>query len=159
MPSFRTVRHVRHTADAMFDLVADAERYGEFVPLCERNVIRSRRVTDQTEVLITEMTGTYRFFRETFRSQVTLERTERRIHVVSADGPLSALDVLWTFDPKPKRTCDVRFIASFNFVSRTLGALMEPVLQASFVRFVDAFEHRANVIYGRDPRPPARISG
>ena len=158
MPSFHAIRRVRHSADAMFDLVADAERYGEFVPLCERNVIRSRRTIGQTEVLITEMTVIYKCFRETFRSHVTLERAKRRIRVVSADGPLRALDVLWTFDPRPQETCDVGISVSFHFISRTLAALVEPVLQASFVRFVEAFERRADAIYGGPP-PPARISG
>ena len=35
MPSFRTTRPVRHTPPEMFDLVADVERYPEFLPLCE----------------------------------------------------------------------------------------------------------------------------
>ena len=34
MPAFQEVRRVHHTADEMFDLVADVERYHEFVPLC-----------------------------------------------------------------------------------------------------------------------------
>ena len=35
MPSFRTTRQVRHTPTQMFDLVADVERYPEFLPLCD----------------------------------------------------------------------------------------------------------------------------
>ena len=41
MPSFKTTRRVRHSAAKMFDLVADVERYPEFVPLCQ--TLRVRR--------------------------------------------------------------------------------------------------------------------
>ena len=34
MPQFSTSRRVKHAAAKMFDLVADVERYPEFVPLC-----------------------------------------------------------------------------------------------------------------------------
>ena len=42
MPSFRTQRIVRYTPRQMFDLVADVERYPEFLPLCESLTVRSR---------------------------------------------------------------------------------------------------------------------
>ena len=35
MPTFRTTRPVKHTPAQMFALVADVERYPEFLPLCE----------------------------------------------------------------------------------------------------------------------------
>jgi len=44
MPSFTTKRRVRHAAEEMFDLVADVERYPEFVPLCSALNVRSRDV-------------------------------------------------------------------------------------------------------------------
>ncbi|RUP14541.1 MAG: type II toxin-antitoxin system RatA family toxin, partial [Methylobacterium sp.] len=33
MPSFRVTRAVKHTPQQMYDLVADVERYPEFLPL------------------------------------------------------------------------------------------------------------------------------
>ena len=46
MPSFHDERRVRHRAEQMFDLVADVERYPEFVPLCKALRVRSRRTDD-----------------------------------------------------------------------------------------------------------------
>jgi coenzyme Q-binding protein COQ10 len=40
MPSFSSKRRVNHSATQMFDLVADVERYPEFVPLCRALKIR-----------------------------------------------------------------------------------------------------------------------
>ena len=42
MPRFSSKRRVHHTASQMFDLVADVERYPEFVPLCQSLKIRQR---------------------------------------------------------------------------------------------------------------------
>ena len=39
---FRTTKRVAHSADDMFALVADVERYPQFVPLCERLVLKER---------------------------------------------------------------------------------------------------------------------
>ena len=75
----------------MFDLVADVERYHEFVPLCQRHTIASRKKCDDNEILMTDMTVSYQIFRDTHRSCVTLDRVHGRILVESVDGPLRRL--------------------------------------------------------------------
>ena len=56
MPSFKTTRRVRHSADKMFDLVADVERYPEFVPLCQSLRVRRRAPGSQAaEILLCDM--------------------------------------------------------------------------------------------------------
>ena len=42
MPQFSTTHRVRHSAADMFDLIADVERYPEFVPLCRLLTVRKR---------------------------------------------------------------------------------------------------------------------
>ncbi|MBA3519128.1 MAG: type II toxin-antitoxin system RatA family toxin, partial [Rhizobiales bacterium] len=56
MPEFRTTRRLAHSAEAMFDLVADVERYPEFVPFCEVLQVRGRRSEGELEVLVADMT-------------------------------------------------------------------------------------------------------
>jgi coenzyme Q-binding protein COQ10 len=138
----------------MFDLVADMERYPSFVPLCEGHVIRSRRSRGELEILITEMTVAYALFRETFRTRVTLDRQSGRILVHAIDGPLRQLETRWTFQPRQDGSCDVGFYLSYELASRTLALLMGAVFDAAFARFVEAFERRADIVYGR--RSPAR---
>jgi len=79
MPDFLTHRHVAQSVDEMFSLVADVERYPEFLPFCHGHAIRSRRVRDGVELLTTDMTVAHLMFRETFRSFVTLDRANTRI--------------------------------------------------------------------------------
>ena len=149
MPSFRTARHVRHSAPDMFELVADVERYPEFVPLCERLVVRKREALDsERSILVVDMTVAYKVFRETFVSKVTLDRPKLEILVEYLDGPFRTLDNRWTFKPEVERACEVEFFIDYEFRSRTLGLLMGSVFEAAFRRFAEAFERRADKIYG-----------
>jgi coenzyme Q-binding protein COQ10 len=154
MPSFQTTRLVKHSADRMFDLVADVERFSEFVPLCERHVIRARRTEGQNEILISDMTVAYRMFRETFRSRSTLDRAHGLILVDSHDGPLKSLFTQWSFQPQDAASCRVGFKLAYELASRTLSLLVGPVLDASFHTFVRAFARRADAIYGRPGSAP-----
>jgi len=149
MPSFRTARHVRHSAPDMFELVADVERYPEFVPLCERLVVRKREALDsERSILVVDMTVAYKVFRETFVSKVTLDRPKLEILVEYLDGPFRTLENRWTFKPEVERACEVEFFIDYEFRSRTLGLLMGSVFEAAFRRFAEAFERRADKIYG-----------
>ena len=74
MPAFRTTRRVAFTPRQMFDLVADVERYPQFLPLCEGLTVRKReREAARRRCLICEMTVGYKAIRETFTSRVTLD--------------------------------------------------------------------------------------
>ncbi len=138
----------------MFDLVADVERYPEFVPLCQALKIRQRTPRpDGTEVVVADMTVSFKLVRETFTSQVTLDRPNLKILVEYLRGPFKNLENRWTFEPKGSDkgdgVCDVGFYLSYEFKSRMLAALMGAMFDAAFARFSAAFEKRADVIYGR----------
>ena len=149
MPAFTSSRVVKHSAGDMFDLVADVERYPEFVPLCQSLRIKRRNNSDEgVEVLVADMTVAYKVIRETFTSRVTLDRPRLVIHVEYLDGPFSHLDNRWEFLPREGQACEVKFAISYEFRSRTLGMLMGAMFDAAFRRFADAFEQRANVVYG-----------
>src|SRR5215211_6655784 len=108
MPQFRTTRRVRHAASDMFALVADVERYPEFVPLCESLRVRRRVESGEgIEILTANMTIAYKMIRETFTSQVTLDRPRLAIMVEYLDGPFSHLDNRWHFRPLAEHLCDV----------------------------------------------------
>jgi coenzyme Q-binding protein COQ10 len=149
MPSFRTSRRVRHKAADMFNLVADVERYPEFVPLCEKLAVRKHETQDgERSVLVADMTVTYKVFRETFASKVTLDRPKLEILVEYLDGPFRSLENRWHFKEVGDRECEVEFFIEYEFRSRTLGLLMGGVFEAAFRRFAEAFEQRADKLYG-----------
>jgi coenzyme Q-binding protein COQ10 len=149
MPVFRAMRRIHHSADQMFDLVADVERYHEFVPLCVRHAILSRETCAETEILMTDMTVACGIYRESFTSRVTLDRANGCILVESTDGPLRRLQTRWTFQSQSDDSCDVGFYLHYELASRALALLMGAVFDAAFGRFVRAFERRADIVYGR----------
>ncbi|ADH89092.1 cyclase/dehydrase [Ancylobacter novellus DSM 506] len=150
MPSFRNKRHVRHSATDMFELVADVERYPEFVPLCESLRVRRKVASGEgVDILVADMSVAYKMFRESFTSRVTLDRPRLAITVEYLDGPFSRLENRWSFNPELERACHVEFFISYEFRSRTLGLLMGAMFDAAFRRFADAFEARADEVYGR----------
>jgi coenzyme Q-binding protein COQ10 len=151
LPSFREERWVRHRAEQMFDLVADVERYPEFVPLCKALRVRSRRMDDEgRETLVAGMTVGYKLIRETFTSRVMLDKPRLKVRVDYIDGPFSHLENLWTFrDEAEGDGSRVGFFIDYEFRSRTLGAVMGSMFDAAFRKFARAFEQRADAVYGR----------
>jgi coenzyme Q-binding protein COQ10 len=150
MPSFSTKRRVRHSAADMFDLVADMERYPEFVPLCDGMKLRSRSVSGEgVSVVLAAMTVAYKLIRQTFTSRVTLDKPNLKILVEYLDGPFSRLQNRWTFTPAGGSSCEVEFFIDYEFKSRTLAMLMGAMFDTAFRKFAVAFERRADEIYGQ----------
>jgi coenzyme Q-binding protein COQ10 len=149
MPSFRTTRQVRHAASEMFDLVADVECYPEFVPLCEQLKVKRRAEGGEgTQTLVADMTAAFGPVRQSFTSQVTLDRPRLAILVEYLDGPFSQLENRWRFRPAGEKSSEVDFFISYEFRSKTLGLLMGAAFDRAFRRFAEAFEQRADKIYG-----------
>src|SRR4051794_18983741 len=150
MPQFSSKRRANHSAERMFDLVADVERYPEFVPLCESLKVRQRtKRPDGTEIVVADMTVSFKLVRESFTSQVTLDRAGLTILVEYLRGPFRKLENRWTFEPKGENVCEVGFFIAYEFKSRMLGLLMGSIFDTAFGRFSAAFEHRADAIYGK----------
>jgi coenzyme Q-binding protein COQ10 len=148
MPSFHTRRVVRHPPKAMFDLVADVERYPEFLPLCEALEIRSREsASDGVEVIMATMTAGYGLIRESFTSRVQLDHRACKILVSYIDGPFRTLENQWLFLPHP-HGCEVDFFIEYEFRSRALQMLVGALFDGAVRRFSHAFEIRAHRVYG-----------
>ena len=135
----------------MFDLVADVERYPEFAPLCRALQIR-RRTTEPTgvEVLVADMQVGYFAIRESFATRVTLDRAKMKIRVEYIDGPFKRLENAGTFkDEGEAGRCRVEFFIDYEFRNRALAALMGSMFDVAFHKFADAFEARADKVYGK----------
>jgi coenzyme Q-binding protein COQ10 len=147
MPSFSTERRVPFSPEQMFALVADIERYPDFVPLCKGLNTTSRRERDGRSVLVAEMAVGYKSIVERFTTQVYLQPEERVIDTKYVEGPFRYLTSQWRFEPVSEG-CLVRFSIDYEFRNRMLGALMGAVFDRAFRTTVEAFEKRARAIYG-----------
>lgn len=155
MPSFRNARHVRHQPDQMLELVADVERYPEFLPFCESLTVRRRETRpDGIEVVVADMKVGYKALREAFTSRVTIDRANRKLLVEYIDGPFSHLENRWSFIPEEQGAdkapgTRIEFFITYEFRSRMLALVAGAVFERIFRMFSDAFVARADQVYGR----------
>ncbi len=148
MPKFETRRPVSFTPEQMYALVADVERYPEFLPLCEALNVKSRKERGGKELLVADMTVGYKAIRETFTTQVLLKPEELAIDVQYIDGPFKYLENRWRFLAEGEGGSIVHFYIDYEFKSRVLGAMMGAMFERAFNMFSEAFEARASTKYG-----------
>ena len=156
MTSFETTRAVNHRASDMFDLVADVENYPKFVPLCDALVVRDRTKDDAgNDLILADMTVAFKLFRETFRSKVVLDRDDWTIAATYVDGPFHHMENRWNFAPASDDGCTVTFFIDYALRSRALQLIAGTVFETAFRRFAEAFEQRADVVYGKPNHTPS----
>ena len=142
MPSHYEARLVPYTAQFMYGIVADVERYPEFVPWCASLQVESRRKTDTGEEVIAETVVGFRNFRERYTSRITLNPTACTIDAVQTEGVFKHLETHWNCVPHGDG-CQVEFSISFEFKSRVLALIAEAALRRVVARMTLAFENRA----------------
>jgi coenzyme Q-binding protein COQ10 len=138
---------MHHSAQQMYDLIADVAAYPQFLPWCSGARIRSRSAQGDTEVIDADLVISFKVFRERFGSRVTLHPQENRIEVEYLDGPFRYLNNNWTFTPLDDGRCEVDFFVDFEFKSAVLQAVIGVVFNEAMRRIVRAFETRADKLY------------
>ncbi len=148
MPKVAVNRRVRHAAAQMCELVADVERYPEFVPLCEGLKLKSKTSQDGRDIVVAEMAVGYKAIRETITTRVVVDRNALTIDFAYLDGPFKHMTGGWRFEPVGPDASMVHFAIDYEFRSRLLSMMMGSVFEAAFGRFAEAFEKRADAVYG-----------
>ena len=143
MPGIREKRILPYTAEQMFDLVADVDKYPEFLPW----VVATRVRRDSDTELVADMLVGFKAIREKFTSKVTKDRPER-IEVTYVDGPLRDLRNSWQFAPREDGGCEIDFCVDFTFRNAVFEALAGQYFDRAFRKMVGAFEQRAAELYG-----------
>ena len=134
---------VPYTAQQMYDLVAQVERYPEFLPWC----IGARILKRETNILYAELIIGWKMLRERFSSKVVLN-PPHSVQFDYTNGPLKYLHGDWRFTPTPQGGCVVEFQVDFEFKSKALSLVMGGVFSELVHRMVGAYEARANQLYG-----------
>lgn len=149
MPRHDETRHVRFTADQMFDLVADVEHYPDFLPWCLGTRVRDRHSDAiKRDVFLADMVIGFKMLRERYTSRVTLDRTALEIHVAYLDGPFKHLENRWSFRPDAEGSV-IDFYIEFEFRSKMLQSVIGRMFHEAVRVMVNAFEKRAADLYLR----------
>lgn len=149
MPTHAEQRVLPYTPEQLFGLVADVERYPEFLPWCVGARIRERR----PDLITADLIIGFKMFRERFTSKVALA-PPRRIDVAYTDGPFRYLNNHWIFE-RVSGGCRIDFFVDFEFKSRLLQRVIEMLFHEAVRRMVAAFEGRARQLYGEPVIPEA----
>ena len=150
MPTHAEKRKMPYSAAQIFDLIADVDKYPEFLPWCAAARIRTRDPLPDGdgEVIDADLVISFKVFRERFVSRVILRPEARLIDVEYLDGPFKYLRNHWKFIPTGETACEVDFFVDFEFRSAILQKLIGLVFNEAMQRIVGAFERRAEALYG-----------
>jgi len=143
MQTIKLTRQNPYTAQQMFDLITDVDRYDAFIPYCTAARVRER---SESEMLADLAIG-YKMLRETYTSRIVLGDAPLSVTVHQAKGPFRHLYNKWVFE-ETADGCDVHFELQFEFAVPLLRRIIEPIMNRVVDRFVAAFEERAIDIYG-----------
>ncbi len=144
MPTHSETRLLPYTPEQVYALVADVERYPEFLPWCLACRISKR---ESPTSFTADLVVGFKMVREQFTSRVTLKPIEE-ITVTYLSGPFEHLTNEWKFAPAEGGT-SVHFYLSFEFKSKLLQALIGLLFEEAVHRMVSAFEARAAKLYGK----------
>lgn len=145
MPTHAEKKKLPYTPEQLFTLVAEVEKYPEFLPWC----IASRITKQDGDVFYADLVIGYKMVREKFGSRVTLSAPDH-IHVEYLSGPMQYLSNHWRFIDEPDGSCTIDFYVDFEFKNKIFQNLIEVFFNEAVKRMVAAFEERAKELYG-DP--------
>ncbi len=156
MPTHAEQRTLPYRPEQLFELVADIERYPEFLPWC----VACRVTRRDGNVIWGDLIVGFKVFREKFTSKVTLNGPDR-VDVEYIDGPFRYLNNHWLFLPEDGgRATTIDFYVDFEFRSWALQAVVRAAFNEAVRRMVQAFEKRAHEIYGEpELAAEAAVSG
>lgn len=139
-------KHLPYSQKQMFDLVADVGSYKEFTPWCMGSRVKT---WESDHVFLADLIVGYKVFREKFSSRVVLDKPNQ-ITIEYLKGPLKNLKNTWIFSEAKNETCIIDFSVEFEFKSVALQGLANMFFNEVVKRMVDAFETRAEEIYGSE---------
>ncbi len=148
MPTHNETKPVPYSAAQMYALVADVERYPQFLPWNAAARIRSRSPIPGGEVMEADLVISFKVFRERFGSRVTLYPGEKRIDTEYLDGPFRHMKSNWSFRDLPTGGSEITFFVDFEFRNALLQGIIGIVFNDAMQRVVRAFERRAKDLYG-----------
>jgi len=133
---------VPYSAQQMFDLVDDVERYCEFLPWCGGSRVIAETATGKVARVDISFKGVKAHF--TTRN---VNKPPESITIALEEGPFQALTGKWSFKALARDACKVEFDLSYEFKTTVLEALVGPVFNHIAHSFIDAFAKRAESTY------------
>ena len=136
---------VEHSAAEIYALVEDIESYPRFLPWCLETEVLERTPGATRARLVAGMRG----LRQSFTTQ-NANRSGESIDMRLLEGPFKHFGAAWRFSALAPQACRIDFALEYEFSSRALAKLLEPLFDRIADTMVDAFAKRADEIHGVD---------
>ncbi len=155
MPHLTSTEDSPFSPAQLFALVADVEKYPQFLPWCRAARILKRDAAGMEAELVISFSA----FTESYVSRVDLspplqEHGEGRIAVTMLRGPFNHLTNHWRFTPLPDGLgTRIELALDFKFRSRLLDSLIGTVFERATLKMTKAFKERAEALYAPRPGP------
>ncbi|MFC3093528.1 type II toxin-antitoxin system RatA family toxin [Alteromonas sediminis] len=142
MPHIQRSALVPFSAESMYELVNDVNRYPEFLPGCADSRIDEQTNEHMSAALLVSKAG----IKQWFTTKNTLS-PGRSIRMQLTSGPFKTLSGGWSFIPLSEDACKIELDLRFEFESRMVEAAFGKVFKALTTNMVNAFTQRAREVY------------
>jgi ribosome-associated toxin RatA of RatAB toxin-antitoxin module len=134
---------VEHSAAQIYALVDDIESYPHFLPWCR--AVRVEKVGEQKRATLTVgLRGIQQSF-----TTLNENHPATSMHMRLLEGPFREFSASWRFTPLADNACEITFTMRYQFASRALSKLLEPLFGEIADTMVGAFTRRADELHPR----------
>ena len=148
MPKASVKRLIECEKKDLIELVLDIEKYPEFVPFCFDAKIYENKKDGDLQKIIADLTIRNGPFKDTYKSDVAFNKKTDSIYVKNIEGPLNHLTNNWTFTDKNNGITEITFDIDFEIKNKFLNSLMVVSFQFGLEKIADAFQKRAEELFG-----------
>ncbi|AWX14237.1 ubiquinone-binding protein [Mergibacter septicus] len=142
MPIINQTALVAYSAEQMYLLVNDYQRYPEFLPGC----VASRTIDQGEYSLTAELTISKAGISQSFSTHNTMQ-PNREIIMKLSKGPFTYLQGRWLFEPFDEQSCQISLYLEFEFSNPLMSMLFSPIFQQLTSQMIEAFKLRAKEVY------------
>ena len=146
MPKASVKRTINCSKEDLINLVLNIEDYPKFIPYCLNAKIYEKKLYNDDQLIIADLTIGKGLFKDTYKSDVKYIKKDGIILVKNIDGPLKYLDNKWQFIKIGKLT-EVSFDVDFELKNKFLNIIMTKSFKYGLDKIADAFQKRAEELF------------
>ena len=146
MPKASVKRTINCSKEDLINLVLNIEDYPRFIPYCLNAKIYEKKLYNDDQLIIADLTIGKGLFKDTYKSDVKYIKKDDVILVKNIDGPLKYLDNKWQFVKIGKLT-EVSFDVDFELKNKFLNIIMTKSFKYGLDKIADAFQKRAEELF------------
>ncbi|MBL1420171.1 MAG: hypothetical protein COC24_006635 [Alphaproteobacteria bacterium] len=157
MPKYQTEIFFPYSVQKIHNMVADIEKYPEFLPNCSHLIIKNSQKTPDSgqkggkkRVFLAEMGVKFSVFSEKFDSNVEIDDMFHEINVTLNSGPLKNLINNWKFETADNNGCIAHFSLQVEMKNLPLRLALAAAFKIGVKDIEQAFITRANKLYSTD---------